>query len=189
MNTDLPPLNIPELLRKHGLHPDKRLGQNYLIDHGFIQRVIETAKINAQDSVLEIGAGVGNLTRFLALYARRVIAVEIDGRVLPVLDQVLAPHNNVEIIHADILQIDPAGLFQPGEHPGHVLPGPGPAADFLQAVVVDGHNGYLFAGRDGAPKPEFEIVELEFEKLAEGGTPDEQGAHHQGDADNPAGDG
>lgn len=117
MNTDLPPLNIPELLRRHGIHPEKRLGQNYLIDHGFIQRVIETAKINAQDSVLEIGAGVGNLTRFLALYARRVIAVEIDGRVLPILNQVLAPYDNVEIIHADILQVDPAGLFQPGEHP------------------------------------------------------------------------
>ena len=90
----------------------------------------------------------------------------------------------------DVQGDDPGtGLFQPGEQPGHVLPGPGPAAHGLQAVVVNGHDDHLLAGRDRAPEPELEIVELEFEKLAEGGTPDEQGAHQQGDADDPAGDG
>jgi 16S rRNA (adenine1518-N6/adenine1519-N6)-dimethyltransferase len=121
MTTSPPPINIPELLRQHGLRPDKRLGQNYLIDHGFIKRIVDLAEISSQDSVLEIGAGVGNLTRFLALSARRVIAVEIDGRVLPVLNQVLASFNNIEIIHADVLQIDPAGLFQQEAHPDGYL--------------------------------------------------------------------
>lgn len=117
MSLDLPPVNIPELLRQHGLRPDKRLGQNFLIDHETIKEIISTAKIQPEDSVLEIGAGVGNLTRFLAVHAHRVAAVELDGRLLPALKQVLAPYDNVAVIHADILQVDPTGLFPPEENP------------------------------------------------------------------------
>lgn len=115
---DLPPLKIPELLRQHGLKPDKRLGQNYLVDPSALNKVVSAAEIQPQDSVLEIGAGLGNLTRYLAVHAHRVVAVELDGRLLPALNQVLAPHPNVEVIHADILEIDPATLFPPGENPG-----------------------------------------------------------------------
>ena len=90
----------------------------------------------------------------------------------------------------DVQGDDPGtGLFQPSEHSGHVLPGPGPTANGLQAFVVNSHDGYLLAGWEGAPEPELEIIELEFEKLAEGGTPDDQGGHQQGEADDPAGDG
>ena len=121
MSFELPPINIPELLRQHGLRPDKRLGQNYLTDHAILKRVTATAEIQPQDCVLEIGAGPGNLTRFLAAQARRVVAVELDERVLPALRQVLAPFDNVEVIHADILQVNPAGLFPAEEHPAGYL--------------------------------------------------------------------
>lgn len=117
MSTDLHPINIPELLRQHGLHPDKRLGQNYLIDHAFLEQVVSIAEIQPLDGVLEIGAGVGNLTRLLAVHARRVVAVEVDGRLLPAFKQVLAPFDNVEVVHADILQVEPTTLFPPEDYP------------------------------------------------------------------------
>ncbi len=107
----LPPLNIPELLRRHGLRPKKSLGQNFLIDPAALQRVIQAGNPQAHEAVLEIGAGLGSLTRLLALQARRVVAVEIDQRLIPLLKQVTAPFSNVKIIHADILKIDPAKLF------------------------------------------------------------------------------
>ena len=62
MSVDLPPLNLPELLRQHGLRPDKRLGQNYLVDHDMLNEVVACAQLQPEDAVLEIGAGPGNLT-------------------------------------------------------------------------------------------------------------------------------
>lgn len=121
MSIDLSPLRIPELLRQHGIHPDKRLGQNYLVEHTYLRQVITAAEITSQDCVLEIGAGIGNLTRFLAAHARCVMAVEIDARVLPALKQVLAPYDNVKIVQADILEVDPINLFPAEEHPAGYL--------------------------------------------------------------------
>ena len=109
---ELPPLDIPALLRRHGLHPDKRLGQNFLIDEASIHKVIEAAGLQPQDIVLEIGAGLGNLTRHLAVRTRQVVAVELDGRLIPVLHQVLESFPNVRIVHGDILSLSPTDLFQ-----------------------------------------------------------------------------
>jgi 16S rRNA (adenine1518-N6/adenine1519-N6)-dimethyltransferase len=108
---DLPALNVPELLRTYGLRPDKRLGQNFLIDPIALNEVIKVADINAEASVLEIGPGLGGLTRLLARRARRVVAVELDANLLPPLYQVLAPFSNVEIVEGDILAHDPAILM------------------------------------------------------------------------------
>jgi 16S rRNA (adenine1518-N6/adenine1519-N6)-dimethyltransferase len=110
---DHPPLDIPGLLRQHGLHPDKRLGQNFLIDPASLPKVITAADLEPDDAVLEIGAGLGNLTRCLAGLVRQVTAVEIDGRLIPLLVQVLQPFENVRVVQGDILALAPAQLFQP----------------------------------------------------------------------------
>jgi len=107
----LPPLDIPALLRQHGLRPEKGLGQNFLLDESALQQIVASASVTDQDTVLEIGAGLGSLTRHLAPVARSVIAVELDEKLLPPLRQVLAPFHNVNIIQGDILALDPARLI------------------------------------------------------------------------------
>jgi 16S rRNA (adenine1518-N6/adenine1519-N6)-dimethyltransferase len=101
-------LNVSELLYRYGLHPEKSLGQNFLIDQSALRRVVEAAGIEAGDDVLEIGPGLGNLTRYLALCARQVVAVELDANLFPPLREVLAPHPNVRLVQGDILDLDPA---------------------------------------------------------------------------------
>lgn len=108
----LPPLDIPELLRQHGLRPKKRLGQNFLVDPTSIRKVVESAELEPADTVVEIGAGLGNLTRYLANIVQKVIAIEVDIRLIPPLNQVLASYNNVQIIQDDILNLNPADLVQ-----------------------------------------------------------------------------
>jgi 16S rRNA (adenine1518-N6/adenine1519-N6)-dimethyltransferase len=111
----LPPLNVPALLREHGLHPKKGLGQNFLVDPGALQRVVETAEVTREDAVLEVGAGLGSLTRVLAHAAWRVVAVELDRALIPVLEEVLADFDNVSLHQGDMLLLDPAALVgQPG---------------------------------------------------------------------------
>jgi 16S rRNA (adenine1518-N6/adenine1519-N6)-dimethyltransferase len=111
---DLPPLNIPALLKKHGLRPDKRLGQNYLVDTEALKRIVEAAGVQAGDAILEIGPGLGSLTRYLATAGRHVTAVELDGRLIPALREVLEPFPNVNIVEGDILLLDPAELMADG---------------------------------------------------------------------------
>lgn len=108
----LPPLSIPSLLRQYGLRPSKGLGQSFLQDTHALQRIVQAAGIEANDDVLEIGAGVGNLTRYLALHARRVVAVEVDERLFPILQSVLAPYVNVKLVHGDILALSPGELME-----------------------------------------------------------------------------
>jgi len=108
---DLPPLNVPALLRAHGLQPKKSLGQNFLVDPVALQRIVDAAEISAQDEVLEVGPGLGSLTRHLAAAARRVVAVELDAHLLPALREVLAGQENVTIVQGDMLELDPAALM------------------------------------------------------------------------------
>jgi 16S rRNA (adenine1518-N6/adenine1519-N6)-dimethyltransferase len=111
----LPPLDVPGLLRQFNLHPDKRLGQNFLVDKSALERVVEAAGIQDSDSILEIGPGLGNLTRYLALKARQVTAVEVDPDLIPALVVVLASFPNVRIVEGDILALDPALVMtEPG---------------------------------------------------------------------------
>lgn len=105
-----PPLNTAELLRQYGLRADKRLGQNFLQEASALQKIVAAAEIDEGDTVLEIGAGLGSLTRHLAAAARQVIAVELDGRLLAPLRFALNGYTNVEIIHGDILRLSPAEL-------------------------------------------------------------------------------
>ena len=107
----LSPLNIPQLLRKHNLKPRKSLGQNFLIDPNALEKVANSAQIGADDEILEIGAGLGSLTRLLAQQASHVTAVEIDAQMIPILEEVLVSFNNVTLIHGDILQQEISGIM------------------------------------------------------------------------------
>ncbi|MEX2314589.1 MAG: 16S rRNA (adenine(1518)-N(6)/adenine(1519)-N(6))-dimethyltransferase RsmA, partial [Thermomicrobiales bacterium] len=95
-------------LRELGLTPSKALGQNFLHDHAIVRRIAESAGIGPDDTVLEIGPGLGILTEELATLARRVVAVELDDRLAEYLPTVLPA--NVELVHADALEIDPPAL-------------------------------------------------------------------------------
>jgi 16S rRNA (adenine1518-N6/adenine1519-N6)-dimethyltransferase len=103
MASTLTPLHGPDLLRRHGLRARKSLGQNFLIDEGALARIASAASLTVDDTVLEIGPGLGSLTRHLAIAAQQVVAVEIDQTLLPVLAEVVAAHPNVRVVHADIL--------------------------------------------------------------------------------------
>jgi 16S rRNA (adenine1518-N6/adenine1519-N6)-dimethyltransferase len=109
----LPALNVSALLRQFGLRPDKSLGQNFLVDEAALARVVAAAELADDDVVLEIGPGLGGLTRHLAQAAGRVVAVELDDALLPALESVLRPYANVEIVHGDILALPPRRLGLP----------------------------------------------------------------------------
>lgn len=106
----LAPLDVARLLRDSGLRPHKGLGQNFLQDDAILARIAALAEPDPGDSILEVGPGLGSLTRHLALQARQVVAVELDGRLIPVLERVLKPFPNVTILQGDILALDPASL-------------------------------------------------------------------------------
>lgn len=101
-----------EVLRRHGLRPRKGLGQNFLVDRRALERIAAAAELGPGDTVLEVGPGVGNLTRLLAAAAGRVIAVELDPQMVAALREELAGLTNVEIVEGDILQVDPGALAQ-----------------------------------------------------------------------------
>lgn len=114
--TNLPPLNVAVLLRAHGLSASKGLGQNFLQDDAVLAKIAGAAEIGPADDVLEIGPGLGSLTRHLALAARSVTAVELDESLIPVLGEVLKPFGNVRLIHGDILNFKPADLMPSADY-------------------------------------------------------------------------
>ncbi len=99
------------ILERAGIEPKKSLGQNFLFDDGLLARIVAAAELSPDDEALEVGPGLGALTRQLAAVARRVVAVELDERLLPLLAAELAGRANVELVHADVLALDPAGWF------------------------------------------------------------------------------
>jgi 16S rRNA (adenine1518-N6/adenine1519-N6)-dimethyltransferase len=108
----IPPLNTAELLKQYNLRANKRLGQNFLQDPFALQRIADLAEIRRTDTVLEIGPGLGSLTRYLAAAAHKVLAIELDDRLFPALEAVIAPYHNIQIVHSDILDIEPGELIQ-----------------------------------------------------------------------------
>ncbi len=95
-----------DLIKKYNLHPKKKLGQHFLNREDIIKKEIEFAQINFQDTVLEIGAGVGILTKYLAENAKKVYAIEKDEKYTQLLKAELSKYSNIEIIKADITKID-----------------------------------------------------------------------------------
>lgn len=100
------PRVVKSILDKHGFHFTKSLGQNFLIDDNILKKIVEAANLSKDDRVLEIGPGIGTLTRELGTLAHKVVAVEIDQRLIPILQETLAGFDNVSVIQGDILKID-----------------------------------------------------------------------------------
>jgi 16S rRNA (adenine1518-N6/adenine1519-N6)-dimethyltransferase len=113
------PDQLSRLLRKHRINLNRRLGQNFLIDPGMRDSVAEAAG-SAADEVIEVGAGVGTLTIALADRHRRVIAVELDHRLIPPLREVVEGRDRIEIVEADILKLDITEMYPNG---GEVVAG------------------------------------------------------------------
>ena len=100
------PHNTIEVLRRHNFTFQKKYGQNFLIDPNVLQRVIDAAGVAEDDCVLEIGPGIGTMTQLLAERAGKVVAVEIDRNLIPILEETLSPYPNVTVINEDILKLD-----------------------------------------------------------------------------------
>lgn len=104
-------MDIRDALRRFNVRPRKSLGQNFLFDPAILERIVQAADVAPSDAVLEIGPGAGSLTRRLARAAARVVAVEIDNRLLPVLEHTAGDLANVAIVHGDILEVSLQSLI------------------------------------------------------------------------------
>ena len=101
-----------ETIKKHGFDFQKKFGQNFLIDAHVLEKIMDAAEITKEDCVLEIGPGIGTMTQYLAERARKVLAVEIDDNLIPILQETLSMYDNVQIIHADVLKLNLDELVQ-----------------------------------------------------------------------------
>ncbi len=105
------PSTIKYIMDKYGFRFSKSLGQNFLIDEQIIDRICDGAEIGPDDDILEIGPGIGVMTQAMAERARKVVTIEIDRALIPVLKETLAEYDNVEVIHADVLDVDLKALI------------------------------------------------------------------------------
>jgi 16S rRNA (adenine1518-N6/adenine1519-N6)-dimethyltransferase len=115
------PRVVRDILAKHGLSPNKKLGQNFLVDDNFIEIIGAAAALDPKDNILEIGSGLGTLTTFLAKRVKQVVAVEIDRGFIPVLTENLAAYPNVQVVCGDILKLDLEQYFKDREKPLKVV--------------------------------------------------------------------
>ncbi|NCB99398.1 MAG: 16S rRNA (adenine(1518)-N(6)/adenine(1519)-N(6))-dimethyltransferase RsmA [Clostridia bacterium] len=110
------PQRTIETIKKYDFTFQKKFGQNFLIDAHVISKIIEGAQVSEDDFVLEIGPGIGTMTQYLAEAAREVAAVEIDKKLIPILQETLAGYDNVTIINEDILKVDIRALALEKNH-------------------------------------------------------------------------
>lgn len=103
---------IKALLARHGFHFSKALGQNFIVNPSVCPRMANESGIDSESGVIEIGAGIGVLTAELAKRAKKVVCIELDSKLLPILDETLADFDNIEIINADVLKTDLAALIE-----------------------------------------------------------------------------
>ena len=104
------PQNTIEVLQKYNFVFQKKFGQNFLIDTHVLDKIIAAAEITKDDFVLEIGPGIGTMTQYLACAARKVVAVEIDKALIPILEDTLSDYDNARVINNDVLKVDIAKL-------------------------------------------------------------------------------
>lgn len=100
-----------EVVNKHNFKFSKSLGQNFLIDDNVIDKILEGARLSETDKIIEVGPGIGTLTREMGKVAENVVAIEIDKTLIPILKETLADLDNVEVVNEDILKVDVQGLI------------------------------------------------------------------------------
>lgn len=104
------------ILQKYGIHANKKLGQNFLVSDEAVEKIVEAAKLEKKDLVIEIGPGLGNLTQQLLEKAGKVICIELDDRMLKILEDRFKLYENFELLHNDIMKIDLKELIQKEEY-------------------------------------------------------------------------
>lgn len=112
------PKRIRRVMTRAGIDFNKSLGQNFLIDGNIVRKIVDAAGVTKEDTVLEIGPGVGTMTEELLLRAKKVISVEVDDRLIPVLEEELSEFPNFRLVHADAMKADFRELLEreaPGE--------------------------------------------------------------------------
>ena len=100
-----------EVIKKYGFSFQKRFGQNFLIDEHVLDKITQASLVGKEDGVIEIGPGIGTMTQRLCEAAGRVVAIEIDRELIPILHDTLSGYDNVRVIHADVLKTDLAALI------------------------------------------------------------------------------
>jgi 16S rRNA (adenine1518-N6/adenine1519-N6)-dimethyltransferase len=133
-------MDVHDILRRHGIRPSKGLGQNFITDRRILERIVDIGEVDAGDVVLEVGPGVGLLTGLLADRAAAVVAVELDRRMVTVLQSTLAGRDNVRVVQGDILEVDPTRVL---------LDDSGAIGD----GAIDGSTA-----TDAAPTPSYKVV-------------------------------
>ena len=106
------PQNTIEILQKYDFHFQKKYGQNFLIDPHVLEKIVEAAGIGPDDFVLEIGPGIGTMTQYLCEHAGKVMAVEIDRKLMEILEETLSAYDNVTVVNEDILKLDIAKIVE-----------------------------------------------------------------------------
>lgn len=114
------PRRTQEIMKKFGLTTKKSLGQNFITDPNILEKIVGAAEIDQNTNVVEVGPGIGALTEVLAQHAKKVLAYEIDQRLLPVLKETLAPYENITILNQDVLKSDLESDFKENFHKGPV---------------------------------------------------------------------
>ncbi|CCF15317.1 dimethyladenosine transferase [Brevibacillus laterosporus GI-9] len=105
------PTRTREIIEKYGFSLKKSLGQNFLTDINILHNIIDAAELSKDKAVIEIGPGIGALTEQLCRVAGKVMAIEIDQRLLPILEDTLSPYDNITVVHGDVLKLDVAALI------------------------------------------------------------------------------
>lgn len=100
------PQNTISILQKYQFVFQKKYGQNFLVDTHVLEKIMDAAEITKEDCVVEIGPGIGTMTQYLAERAREVVAVEIDKKLIPILEETLAAYDNVTVLNEDIIKVD-----------------------------------------------------------------------------------
>ena len=106
------PKSTSEIIKKYNFSFRKDYGQNFLIDDNILRKIISSAGVTKDDCVLEIGPGIGTMTQYLCEAAKRVVAVEIDKALIPILSDTLSEYDNVEVINEDVLKLDLKQIVQ-----------------------------------------------------------------------------
>ena len=106
------PSELKEILKRHGFSFSKSLGQNFLIDKNVLDKIVDASGAYGEINALEIGPGAGTLSRELAARAKKLVAVEIDKALIPVLSETMAEFDNFTLINADIMDVDIAALVK-----------------------------------------------------------------------------
>lgn len=101
-----------EVIKKYDFSFQKRYGQNFLIDEHVLNKIIDAAQIGEEDGVIEIGPGIGTMTQMLCERAKKVVAIEIDKDLIPILNETLSEYENVKVVHADVMKTDLEALVK-----------------------------------------------------------------------------